>query len=141
MTKPYVHKIQYYETDKMQITHHSNYVRIMEEARIAYLEQIGYSFQRMESEGLISPVVSINVQFKRPTTFGDEVSIAVSLKEVTSAKLVFEYTMQCNNEVVCLASSVHCFVDGDGRPISLKRVSPDLYNLLLSLSTSTSNQS
>jgi len=29
---PYFHKIQYYETDKMQITHHSNYIRFMEEA-------------------------------------------------------------------------------------------------------------
>ena len=41
MIKPYVHKVQYYETDKMQITHHSNYLRFMEEARIDYLEQIG----------------------------------------------------------------------------------------------------
>ena len=28
--KPYEHKVNYYETDKMGITHHSNYIRIME---------------------------------------------------------------------------------------------------------------
>ncbi len=30
----YIHKVHYYETDKMGITHHSNYIRFMEEALI-----------------------------------------------------------------------------------------------------------
>ena len=32
--EPYLHKVQYYETDKMGIAHHSNYIRWMEEARL-----------------------------------------------------------------------------------------------------------
>ena len=36
----YLRKINYYETDKMGITHHSNYIRFMEEARIYFLKQI-----------------------------------------------------------------------------------------------------
>lgn len=31
----YILAVQYYETNKMGITHHSNYIRWMEEARIA----------------------------------------------------------------------------------------------------------
>lgn len=38
----YRHIVQYYETDKMGITHHSNYIRWMEEARIDFLRQIGW---------------------------------------------------------------------------------------------------
>lgn len=34
----YIHQVKYYECDRMGITHHSNYVRIMEEARIDFLE-------------------------------------------------------------------------------------------------------
>ena len=52
--KPYVHKVMYYETDKMGVTHHSNYLRFMEEARIDYLEKIGYPYSRMIEEGLKS---------------------------------------------------------------------------------------
>ena len=37
----YKHKVQYYETDKMQVVHHSNYIRWMEEARVEFLEKIG----------------------------------------------------------------------------------------------------
>ena len=45
-TKPYLHEVKYYETDKMGITHHSNYIRFMEEARIDWLDQLGYGFDR-----------------------------------------------------------------------------------------------
>ena len=33
------HEVQYYETDRMGITHHSNYVRWMEEARTFFLRR------------------------------------------------------------------------------------------------------
>ena len=46
----YIHKVQYYETDKMGITHHSNYIRWMEEARINYLEQNGWPYDKLEKE-------------------------------------------------------------------------------------------
>ena len=88
MLKPYVHKVQYYETDRMGVTHHSNYLRFMEEARVDYLEQIGYSYGRMESEGLVSPVISVNIDYKKPTTFADEITIAVRIVEVTPVKLL-----------------------------------------------------
>ena len=34
----YKHEVKYYECDRMGITHHSNYVRFMEEARVDYLD-------------------------------------------------------------------------------------------------------
>lgn len=39
-----IHKVRYYETDKMGIRHRSNYIRWMEEARIGFLEYIGYGY-------------------------------------------------------------------------------------------------
>ena len=47
--KAYQHKVQYYETDKMQFTHHSNYIRFMEEARIDFMEQDVYKRQSEDS--------------------------------------------------------------------------------------------
>lgn len=69
----YIHKVNYYETDKMGIVHHSNYIRFMEEARIKYLDEIGYPMSRLEADGITSPVVSINCEYKQPTTFADEI--------------------------------------------------------------------
>ena len=50
----YRHIVQYYETDKMGITHHSNYIRWMEEARIDFLRQIGWDYAKLESIGIIT---------------------------------------------------------------------------------------
>ena len=58
----YLHKVQYYETDQMKVVHHSNYIRWMEEARIAFLDAIGVSYAELETRGIISPVLSVDCQ-------------------------------------------------------------------------------
>ena len=92
----YIRRVNYYETDKMGITHHSNYVRWMEEARIDFLEKIGFGYARLEREGIISPVVSLECQYKRPTTFGDEVRIHVEVAEYKRIELIIAYTITNN---------------------------------------------
>ena len=47
----YVHKVHYYETDRMGVVHHSNYIRWMEETRVAFLDAAGWPYERMEQEG------------------------------------------------------------------------------------------
>lgn len=69
----YSHEVQYYETDRMGITHHSNYVRWMEEARSYFLKAIGWPYDEIEAEGIISPVLSLSCEYKRTTTFADSI--------------------------------------------------------------------
>lgn len=133
--KPYIHRVQYYETDKMGITHHSNYIRFMEEARLDYLDQIGYGYKRMEDEGLISPTVSVTADYKKPTTFNDNIEIMVSITKVTPARSFWKYEMKVSGEIVFEGTTSHCFVDKNGRPVSSKKVSPKLHELLCSLAT------
>lgn len=131
--KDYHHKIQYYETDKMGVTHHSNYVRIMEEARIDFLEQTGWSYAKFEEIGLVSPVISIECNFKLPTTYPDEISVKVAVKKVSMCKLVLGYTFTANGNVVFTATSSHCFIDKDGKPIIVAERFPQLYEDLKKL--------
>ena len=92
--KDYIHTVQYYETDKMGITHHSNYIRWMEEARVAFLSEIGYEYERLEEMGIISPVLSLACDYKKSTTFSDKISIQVSVKEYKGVKLFLSYEMK-----------------------------------------------
>ena len=131
--EPYIHKVQYYETDQMQVTHHSNYVRFMEEARVSYLSRIGWDYKRMEAEGIISPVVEISCKYRKTTTFEDVISVEVYVKEVSSVKLKLGYRMKKEDELVFTAESVHCFLNKEGAPIHLKRELPGFYETLLSL--------
>ena len=126
----YKHTVQYYETDKMGITHHSNYVRFMEEARVSFLEKIGWGYDKLEGMGVISPVVSISCDYKKPTTFADEIEIEISVAYLSRVKFTINYVMRVGDDVVCTAQSSHCFVSQSGRPISIQKQYPEFYNML-----------
>ncbi len=125
--KDYVRRVHYHETDKMGVTHHSNYIRWMEEARIDFLDQLGYNYARLEREGIISPVIGIDCQYKKPTVFDDMIGVHVTVEEFRGVKLVIGYTMTdlASGEVVLTGRSTHCFVDAEGKPIILRRSFPD----------------
>ncbi len=130
----YVHTVKYYETDRMGFTHHSNYVRWMEEARVAFMDQIGWGYQKFEDEGLISPVTSIECKFKHSTTFPDKIFIEVLVDEIRSIKLRLRYIMTDESgKVVCEAASEHCFLDSNGKFVRLNKEYPDFYQIICSL--------
>ena len=122
----YRHKVNYYETDRMGVTHHSNYIRFMEEARLAYLDAIGVSYAQVEADGIISPVVEVQGRYKHTTTFDDVIEIAVYVKSTTTFKLKLGYTMRCGDNVVFEGWSLHCFLDKEGHPIAFGERYPQL---------------
>lgn len=115
----YTHKVHYYETDRMGVTHHSNYFRFMEEARVAYLDSIGASYAQTEADGIISPVIGIEGKFRHTTTFDDVIEIAVCIRELSALKLRIGYTMTCGGQTVFEGWSLHCFLDKAGKPIDI----------------------
>lgn len=133
--KDYIHKVKYYETDKMGITHHSNYIRWMEEARVDFLDQIGYGYAKLESDGIISPVIGVECEYKKSTTFDDEVCIRPEIESFNGVKLIIRYTMtNCNTgDLVLKGKSMHCFLSKEGRPVSLRREFPDFDKALKDL--------
>ena len=130
----YVHIVQYYETDRMGITHHSNYIRWMEEARVDFLSQIGWDYAKLEAAGIVSPVLSVNCEYKRSTTFSDKISVGVSVKEFKGVRLFLYYEMKNEaGETVCLGTTSHTFLNTEGKPVILKREHPEFYGVLCSL--------
>ena len=131
--KLYEHTVQYYETDKMGIVHHSNYIRWMEEARIDFLDRIGWNYKVMEDEGIISPVTAVESKYKCNTTFGDVITIEVSVEEFKGIRLKLRYVMRKEDVVVNEATSEHCFLDTEGKIVNIKKVKRELYETLSAL--------
>ena len=122
----YTHKVQYYETDMMGITHHANYIHWMEEARIDFMDQLGFPYSKMESDGILSPVRSVSCVYKHPCSFGDEISVLVRPEGFTGALLTIGYEMRNQNgELVCEARSEHVFVNREGRIVRLRKEQPE----------------
>ena len=132
--KDYLHRVQYYETDMMGITHHSNYIRWMEEARVDFLLQLGWDYAKLEKEGIVSPVLSVACDYKRPTSFPDTVVIRVSVQEFKGVKLRLAYEMKnAEGQIVCTGTSSHAFLNAKGRPIRMKQEQPELFEALSGL--------
>lgn len=131
--KYYDRKINYYETDQMGIVHHSNYARFFEEARISYMDQMGYPYERLEEEGILSPVLAISCKFLHSVRFGDSVRIEVTTTAVSKVKCSFSYkvTDLATGELKARGESEHGFITRDGKPIILPKEKPEFYQLLL----------
>ena len=77
--KYYVRKVNYYETDRMGIVHHSNHIRYFEEARINFMNKIGCDVMELENKGVIIPNVDAYAKYIKPIRFDDDIYIEVKL--------------------------------------------------------------
>ena len=125
--EPYYHKVSYYETDRMGVTHHSNYIRWMEEARVDFLDQLGFPYAEMEKRGVLSPVKSLTCDYLKPCAFGDEAEITVTPAAFNGVVLAIRYDMRSKKtgEQVCSARSEHVFLNREGHFVRMKREMPD----------------
>lgn len=134
--KPYVRKTHYYETDQMGIIHHANYIYWMEEACVDFMEQMGFGYDRAVSTGIDFALLSISCEYKSMVRFGDTVNIQVSISALTASKMTVQYKMAdaATGQLRTVGESTHCYFDANKkRPVSLKKVLPELYDLFASL--------
>ncbi|MCD7754728.1 MAG: acyl-CoA thioesterase [Firmicutes bacterium] len=131
MTHTYLRKVNYYETDKMGLAHHANYIKWMEESRVAFLEQIGLPYDQFEEMGFVSPVVGLSVDYKTGCTFADTVAIQVWIERYTGVRLEVGYRMTNSRtgKLVATATSQHCFLQ-DGKVVSLKKLGTPAHEIL-----------
>jgi acyl-CoA thioester hydrolase len=119
----------------MGIAHHSNYIRWFEEARVDYLESLGFGYKAMEEHGIISPVISVECQYKKMSHFGDVLAIHTRVESYNGVKLYIRYEITDNatGELRAIGKSGHCFLDSKGGICLLKKSNPEFHQCLASL--------
>lgn len=133
--KPFYRTALYYETDKMAVVHHSNYLRWLEEARLDFLSQAGLPYDKMEKDGIMIPVLSASCQYKYAVRFNDTVCIKMKLEDFTGLKFKISYrvTDKETGEIRLIAETAHFFVDNNFKPIRIKNAAPKIYDTFKSL--------
>ena len=127
MSFEYERKINYYETDKMGVVHHSNYIRYLEETRCEWLESLGMPFQDFEKQGITIPVLGVNISYKKHVTFADTIIIKPFIKEYSGVRMTVGYdvTEKETGSVVITGETKHCFTNNELKPINLKKVNKE----------------
>lgn len=120
-------KINYYETDRMGVVHHSNYIRYLEEARCFLLDNYDMPFSDFESKGITIPVLGINCTYKHHVTFNDILLIKVFVKEYNGIRLTIVYDVKDKRtgKTVIEAETKHCFTNKNLKPVNLKKAIPE----------------
>lgn len=109
-TKPFL--VRYYETDKMGIVHHSNFLRYLEIARLEWLNKLGLDYNEIEKNGIILPVVDVSISYKQPARYGDNLRVQVSLKDRPKVTINFDYkVINQFNKLICIAQTKICFLN------------------------------
>ena len=123
----YEREINYYETDKMGVVHHSNYIRYLEETRCKWLEELGMPFQEFEKQGITIPVLGVNISYKYHVTFGDTIIIKPYMKEYSGVRMTVGYEVvdKKTGLEVLFGETKHCFTNKELKPINLKKVNKE----------------
>ena len=108
----YVLRTRYAETDQMGVVYYGNYPQYLELGRVEWLRSIGFTYKVMEEEGIMMPVVSLQIQYKKPALYDELITIRTKLKELPSTKIEFDYEiLNEKGELLSTANTVLVFVD------------------------------
>ncbi|QKG83956.1 acyl-CoA thioesterase [Kroppenstedtia pulmonis] len=125
-------QVRYEETDQMGVVHHSKYAVWFEVGRTQMIRQLGYSYGDLEKRGILLPVVDLQCRFVSPARYEDQVQVITQVSEARGPKLAFSYEIRHagDDTLIAKGSTVHLWVNADMKRINLKRVAPDVYDVV-----------
>ena len=85
------HRVNFYDTDAMEVVHHANYIRWFEIGRVQYLRRIGITLGALMEAGYVFPITKVGAQFHAPGHFDDDLVIETPATALTKAKMAFSY--------------------------------------------------
>ncbi len=105
-------RVRYGETDQMGVVYHGNYALYLEMGRIEWLRKLGISYKKMEDDGIMLPVVSLSINYKKSAGYDDVIHVKTQLKNKPTVKIEFEYEITNESgEILTTASTILVFVD------------------------------
>ena len=109
-------QVRYGETDQMGVVYHGNYAQYFEIARLTWLEELGFSYKKMEENGIMLPVVSLHTEFKKSAKFDDILTIRTRLRKEPSVKIEFDYELfNAEGELLTTGGTVLVFISKETR--------------------------
>ncbi len=105
-------RVRYGETDQMGVVYHGNYAQYFEVGRVEWLRKFGVSYKQMEEEGIMLPVVSLSVNYKKSARYDDLIKVKTQLVKTPSATIEFNYEITNeNDEILTTGNTVLVFIN------------------------------
>lgn len=118
-------RVRYVDCDPMGFVHHSVYPVWFEVARTELLRQQAGSYRQMEEDGMRIVVARLEVRYRQPGRYDDELDVHVQCTASGGAKIEHAYEVRRGNELLCTGTTTLACLGSDGRPIRV----PDFLKL------------
>src|SRR5690606_40430566 len=98
---------------------HGNYAQYLELGRVEWLRALGITYKSMEEDGIMLPVISLHIDYKKSALYDDLLTVETRLKNRPLVKIEFDYRLfNESGELLATANTVLAFMDKNtGRPI------------------------
>ena len=105
-------RIRYSETDQMGVVYHGNYPQFLELGRVEWLRSLGISYRSMEENGIMLPVISLQINYRKSAVYDDLITVVTKLKKLPSVKIEFDYEIfNEDGDLLVEANTVLAFLD------------------------------
>lgn len=84
-------RVRYAETDQMGVVYYGNYPQYFEVGRVEALRNVGMSYREMEANGIMLPVLNLQVKYIRPARYDDLLTITTRVPELPGTRIRFEH--------------------------------------------------
>jgi acyl-CoA thioester hydrolase len=123
-------EVRYAETDQMGVVYHANYLVWMEVGRTTLIQDLGFNYAEMEKDGVISPVMDIQISYKKPLRYGEKATVKTWIDEYDGLRVIYGYEiLTMDGEIAVTATSKHvCVRKENFRPIIVRKLYPDWHN-------------
>lgn len=123
-------RVRYGETDQMGYCYYGNYAQYFEVGRVEALRNLGMSYRELEEKGIMLPVTELNVKYKNPAKYDDELTIETIVRELKGVRIIFDYIIyNLKRDIIAQASTTLVFVSKENmRPTQPPAEFMDLIN-------------
>lgn len=141
-------RVRYQETDQMGVVYHANYLNWFEIGRTELIRELGFPYRRIEELGLLLPVLDLDMKFRMPAKYDDNVTVWTRIAEYSHIKVSFESQvrrtpedggsaagesdglLEPSGELLVSGATRHMWLNRSWKPARLDREAPELYKLL-----------
>ena len=117
-------RVRYADTDRMGYCYYGNYPTFFEIGRVEALRQLGIRYKDLEDGGVILPVADMDIQYKKPVTYDEEITVETSITEWPSGSRL-KFSFKIHNEADELTTTGHCTLVFVNRETSRPCQAPD----------------
>jgi len=107
-------RVRYPEADPMGYLHHSRYLQYFEMGRIELLRSLGHSYAELEQQGVFFVVVKVEVRYRAPARFDDELTLTTKVVKQTHVRIDHAYELRKGSTLLAEATTTIACVDRNG---------------------------